>query len=143
MPVAMAEALAPCRAVVALPAEERWVNVARHFASALLAQWGIGEDDCDRAILIVGELAGNAALHGRADMAVSLSRVDGTLRIEVTDSGASCSRSARPGDAEQEYGRGLEIVSLLADRTETARHPRGWRTCVDVRLAPTPSWTAA
>ncbi|MGO4421365.1 ATP-binding protein [Streptomyces sp. MCAF7] len=58
--------------VIALPAEERWVRTARRFAVSLLARWGVAPEDQDSVLLIVGELAGNAAQHGRADMIVSL-----------------------------------------------------------------------
>lgn len=114
--------------VIALPAEERWVRTARRFAVSLLARWDVTPEDQDSVLLIVGELAGNAAQHGRADMIVSLTFEGRAVCIEVADSGASASlpHSRRP-DAHDEHGRGVGIVEYLADWTET-REERDRRT---------------
>ncbi|CAL9655533.1 hypothetical protein SUDANB105_06785 [Streptomyces sp. enrichment culture] len=74
-------------AVLALPAEARWVPVARRCVVAVLTQWRFPSADRESAELIVGELAANAAEHGRHDMTVHLSLHKGVLWISVTDSG--------------------------------------------------------
>ncbi|WP_406567778.1 ATP-binding protein [Actinoallomurus soli] len=52
-----------------------------------MTQWRCPSADREPAELIVGELAANAAEHGRHDMTVRLSRREGVLWISVTDSG--------------------------------------------------------
>ncbi|MFF2518559.1 ATP-binding protein [Streptomyces sp. NPDC058086] len=128
--------------MIALPAEERWVCTVRHFATALLVRWGVAPEDQDSVLLIVGELAGNAALHGRADMTVSLTFEGRTVCVEVADSGASaCSPDPRCADPCDERGRGVGIIELLADWTETlAERDRRWdRAGLRVTTAPAES----
>ncbi|POX56535.1 ATP-binding protein [Streptomyces sp. Ru71] len=119
-------------AVVALPAEVRWVPVARRCIVAVLAQWGVPATDREAAELVVGELAANAAEHGHRDMTVRVSLHAGDLWISVTDSGAP--GLPRPaGDADPDvHGRGLAIVELLARRVLVRQGPLGRR--VDVAL---------
>ncbi|MFG2631927.1 ATP-binding protein [Streptomyces sp. NPDC048473] len=107
------------RAMVALPAEESRVAEARRFASLLLSRWGVAEEDRFSAVLIIGELAGNAAQHGRADMTVTLTLIRRTLCIEVVDSGLRVERICpHSADPEDERGRGLGMVDQVAERTE-------------------------
>lgn len=132
--------------MIALPAEERWVYTARHFAASLLARWDVVPEDQDSVLLIVGELAGNAAQHGRADMIVSLTFESRAVRIEVADSGAPApSPHPRCTGAGDEHGRGVGIVELLADWTETLeeRDRRRDRACLRVATAPAGSSRAS
>ncbi|MET8454216.1 ATP-binding protein [Streptomyces sp. NPDC005209] len=124
--------------MIALPAEDRWVCAARHFATALLMHWGVCEDDRDSILLIVGELAANAARHGRADMTVGLTLEERSVRIDVADGGAGPApvRSRRFGTCE-EHGRGLDIVECLAQWSETRRGRDGWQTRAGFPLAST------
>lgn len=138
----MAPALAHARTgmhrhgMIALPAEERWVHTARHFAASLLARWDVVPEDQDSVLLIVGELAGNAAQHGRADMIVSLTFEGRAVRIEVADSGATApSPHLRCTSAHDEHGRGVGIVELLADWTETLEERHRRRDRAGVRVA--------
>ena len=127
--------LARC-ATEALPAEESWVGEARSFASLLLSHWDVVEEDRFSAALIIGELAGNAAQHGRADMTVTLMLTGRTLSIEVADSGLHvervCPHSARPSD---EHGRGLGIVDHIAEWTEVVQEQGCRRVLAVLRLA--------
>ncbi|RZD76774.1 ATP-binding protein [Streptomyces albidoflavus] len=117
--------LLPRRASVVLPAEVARVRDARHFATAVLAQWGLNVDDHAAALLVVGELAANAAQHGRSSMLVGLAVVGSTLQIDVCDFGALVRRGpAAPAD---ERGRGLAIVDCLADSTVTCHAVHGRR----------------
>ncbi|MYS82109.1 ATP-binding protein [Embleya scabrispora] len=129
---------ARCRcAAAALPAQECRVPGARRFARALLAFWGVAGDDLDSAVLVVGELAGNAARHGRADMTLVLALTDWVLRIEVTDHGEPDERP-HPPCADDEHGRGLAIVEHLAESLETREDPRRRTTHATLRLAQLP-----
>ncbi|MEV4615273.1 ATP-binding protein [Kitasatospora sp. NPDC049258] len=107
--------------LLVLAAEEHLVCTVRHYVSAVLAGWGVGEGARDAAVLIVGELAANAAAYGGAQMSVSLSLCERALCVEVADFGAvpparACRRLPRE---EGEHGRGLAIVHHLADWVET------------------------
>ncbi|MDQ1007627.1 anti-sigma regulatory factor (Ser/Thr protein kinase) [Streptomyces sp. V4I23] len=100
-------------------------RLARHLAVHQLHAWGFphGSGASDTAALIVAELAANAVTHGRVpgrDFELRLTRLPGTLRIEVSDT-RSERRPPRPGElgapsAVADGGRGLLLVESLADR---------------------------
>lgn len=83
------------------------------------------EEVVDKVSVIVAELAANAVTHGRVpgrDFELRLSRVTGSVRVEVTDTRQDrrppvpgAVRAARPLD---DGGRGLVLVDALADRWE-------------------------
>lgn len=71
---------------------------------------------CETAALLVSELATNAVRHGTGDFEVSVRELpDGGVWVGVGDAGAGhpVLRSPRITD---EHGRGLRLVSSLADR---------------------------
>ncbi|MGX4688613.1 ATP-binding protein [Streptomyces sp. JNUCC 63] len=108
-----------CRheALLTLPAQEAHVSAARHFAADLLETWSVPESERDSAVLIVDELAANAAQYGRERMTLLLVLDNGTLHIVVSDSGTAVERP-RPDIAPDEHGRGTGIVQYLAQSTE-------------------------
>lgn len=120
------------RAGVVMPAQERRVREARRFTAAVLARWGIGGEEADAAVLIVSELTTNAVQHGGSDLAVTLALVGDTLRVDVTDYGGPDPRP-KPSEAD-ECGRGLDIVSCLAERTETVREAWSLRVSAEVGI---------
>lgn len=93
-----------------------------------VAQLGFWELPSDTAAPIVGELASNAALHGRVKgrsfrLTVCASHGpcgNATLRVEVTDARGERLPDTRPRltspDTDAESGRGLLLVGALADR---------------------------
>ncbi len=93
-------------------------------------------DVIERAELIVGEFAANAALHGHVTgrnfrLALALDAVAGTLRIAVTDAKGEhlpepCADAEADLDAES--GRGLLLVAALADRWGVEPYPPGGKT---------------
>ncbi|MFH8572307.1 ATP-binding protein [Streptomyces sp. NPDC017993] len=103
-------------------------RLARHLAVHQLDLWGFpyGSELSESAAVIVGELAANAATHGRVpgrDFELRLTRLPGsarpgTLRIEVADTRTEKRPPAvgalelPPPDAE--CGRGLLLVAALA-----------------------------
>lgn len=94
----------------------RGARIARILATERLRDWGIPPEDIP---LVVGELAANAAQHGRVpgrDFRLSLTVRDGTLRIEVTDARADRVPDPQLGPVDAESGRGLLLVESLADR---------------------------
>lgn len=125
----------PRRAAIATRAEESQVCAIRRFFAVLVSRWGLTEQDRDSVVLIIGELAGNAARHGGADLTASVSLDDRDLCIDVIDSGPS-KRRPLVDDAEDEHGRGLDIVDHLAGWTEVSAEPNGWRSRAGLRVAP-------
>jgi anti-sigma regulatory factor (Ser/Thr protein kinase) len=100
--------------------ERRSVPAARDFAHAYLAEWGLAGTERGADVLVcVSELATNALVHGvpPGRQFRLLLRCDGySLRVEVHDSGGGVPRvDAHPRDTD-EGGRGLLLVSALADR---------------------------
>ncbi|MCX5237874.1 ATP-binding protein [Streptomyces prunicolor] len=101
--------------------DRRSVALAREFTRNTLADWEIA-DRADEVLLCVSELATNAILHGvppGRGLALRLCvHLDGILRVEVHDSGTGELRDVRSRyrDLHAEDGRGLMLVSMLADK---------------------------
>ncbi|MCI3278932.1 ATP-binding protein [Streptomyces cylindrosporus] len=97
--------------------DRRSVPAARHFTRWTLHYWGLAEwPRADDLLLCVSELVTNALLHGVPPGRRLLFRLkyDGeVIRIEVHDSGTGVPRVADDAD---EGGRGLLLVSALADK---------------------------
>ncbi|TWG06939.1 anti-sigma regulatory factor (Ser/Thr protein kinase) [Streptomyces brevispora] len=109
----------------------RGVRLARRLAGERLDAWGTpyGSDAHDVVTLIVAELSANAVRHGHVpgrDFLPCLSAEGTAVRVEVTDTRGERIpvRPAGPPDAELDGGRGLLLVSELADRW-------GWFPCTD------------
>ena len=119
----------PCRrqALRTLPAQEAHVSAARHFAADLLETWSVPTSERDSAVLIVDELAANAAQYGHERMTLLLALDHDTLHIV----GAAVERH-RPDIAPDEHGRGNGIVQYLAQSTEVhqTRSGREVRACL-------------
>ncbi|MFE0515864.1 ATP-binding protein [Streptomyces sp. NPDC058964] len=126
----------PAKAHFTLPAQEALVGCLRSAARAVLTRWHLSEDEQDSALLIVGELAANAAVHGRSEMSLRLVLAEGTLGIIVGDHGDPTS-SHRPCayDDPDEHGRGLDIVHTLSTQVDLHQDHHG--TWILARLAVT------
>ncbi|MFE2263920.1 ATP-binding protein [Streptomyces griseosporeus] len=138
-----ARTVAGREAVLALPAEVRWVPVARRCVVAVLARWGLPPATCEAAELVVGELAANAAEHGRHDMTIRLCADAGVLWISVTDSGAPVSPPAPRTPDSEEHGRGLAIVEFLASQLRVRQGPGGRQVDAALTVAAPPASAAA
>ncbi len=109
------------------PRSRQTVRPAREFAAETLHAWGV---TCrhDEVLLCVSELATNALLHGvppGRGYRLRMLRYEGTVRVEVHDSGGGRPRVGR-GDRSAEGGRGLLLVAAVADRWGiVARVPPG------------------
>ncbi|MCH0557255.1 MULTISPECIES: ATP-binding protein [Streptomyces] len=115
--------------VIAVPADERHVSAVRHRVAACLDAWRISLDDQVAVVLIVGELAANAALHGRDDMTVMIGVSVADVHIHVIDSGGTAGSREQEID-EDEHGRGLNIIRCLAQSVRW--HSDAARTWVHV-----------
>jgi hypothetical protein len=116
----------PTDATLCLPVEDDIgaVGAVRHRAGEVLADWGVGPDVREEALLLLSELTTNALLHGRPPVEVRLGRDRRHLTLEVHDTAPTLPRRSHPS-ADDEHGRGLLLVSLIARRWGTRPTPVG------------------
>lgn len=96
---------------------EKCVWLVRRQVSRALARWGYGEDDVDTAVLVCSELATNAVRYTyvpRQNFEVRVSVTGKECLVEVSDVSDTAPCPATP-DADAERGRGLLLVSALAE----------------------------
>ncbi|MFJ8333362.1 ATP-binding protein [Streptomyces sp. NPDC094437] len=108
---------------VLLSPTPRGARLARLLTSAQLRSW---ELPFENAAHVVGELAANAATHGRVqgrDFRLTLYVIDDALRIEVTDTqGARLPHPQHPLPTATS-GRGLLLVEALSNRWGVTEGP--------------------
>jgi signal transduction histidine kinase/DNA-binding response OmpR family regulator/serine phosphatase RsbU (regulator of sigma subunit) len=114
----------PPAEVVALPAEPVGVREARRVLGAALERWDVDRTLAADAALVVTELVTNAVLHGRGPIDLRLRLAPRHLVVEVQDGTQVLPRRRRAG-AEDEGGRGLQLVSALTERWGTRPLPEG------------------
>lgn len=110
----------PFRDAFRLPALDTSVARARRRVRERLEEWCVDEPSCDDVQLLVSELFTNAVRHTTSDkVSCELWVVGARLRLEVTDQGGGAHPLGVPPDSppdqEGESGRGLLLVSVLAD----------------------------
>ncbi|WP_329519392.1 ATP-binding SpoIIE family protein phosphatase [Spirillospora sp. NBC_01491] len=109
-------------AVWNLDAEASMVPRARAQVADRLAEWRLA-DLTDSVLLMVSELVTNALVHGAG--AIGMRLIKGSaLLCEVYDDGHELPRLCH-ADATDESGRGLQLVSHLAERWGTNRTEHG------------------
>jgi anti-sigma regulatory factor (Ser/Thr protein kinase) len=113
----------PTEFVQRLSATPRGARLARRLTVHQLVTWGYphGDDLSDTAQHLVAELAANAVTHGRVpgrdfELRLLLLRPADTLRIEVSDARGDRTLRFLAGAPEDECGRGLVLVQVLAAR---------------------------
>ncbi|HLI00967.1 MAG TPA: ATP-binding protein [Acidimicrobiales bacterium] len=97
------------RVTTVLPASATAARLAREVAREVVA----GPED-PRVALVVTELVTNAVRHADATPELTLRSWDGTVRIEVFDSGPGQPVLGSP-EATATSGRGLTLVDAVAD----------------------------
>jgi anti-sigma regulatory factor (Ser/Thr protein kinase) len=107
-----------------VPQELSSVQSVRHAAAQVLADWSIEQPLREETLLLLSELVTNALLHGRQPGEVRLSRDRRHLTLEVHDGASTLPRRVRPRE-DDEHGRGLLLVSLVAQRWGTRPTPQG------------------
>jgi anti-sigma regulatory factor (Ser/Thr protein kinase) len=119
--ILLAQVAAPHQArtvVLSVPDEDRAVQRVREQVGATLAEWRVPKAVLDDAVLLVSELTTNAIVYGAAPIEVRLRRTVRHLVVEVYDAATYLPRRMRP-TPDDEHGRGLQLVALLADRWGT------------------------
>ncbi|MGA5838516.1 SpoIIE family protein phosphatase [Streptomyces pseudogriseolus] len=106
-----------------LPPDPAVVADARRTAQDQLSRWGFDEEQMFTTELLVSELVTNAIRHASGRVQLRLIR-ERTLVCEVLDGGASAPHLRHPR-AMDEGGRGLLLVSQLAERWGTRFVPDG------------------
>jgi anti-sigma regulatory factor (Ser/Thr protein kinase) len=138
--VARTRALAPDRiACWDLPAEPAVVADARAATVCQLADWGLDDIGFTTEVL-VSELVTNAIRHAQSPIQLRMI-LDGALSCEVSD-GSSTAPHLRRADRDDEDGRGLMLVSQLAERWGT-RYTRNGKTIWAQQPLPHPLSAAA
>ncbi len=108
----------PLRDAFHLPAQDTSVGQARSRVHEKLREWGVTEESCEDARLLVSEMFTNAVRHTDSEkVSCELWVIGVRLRLEVTDEGGSrvCTPQPRGADHDGEGGRGLLLVSVLSD----------------------------
>lgn len=100
--------------IAELGAGPREVSRARRALSMSLSGWGWDGDSADVAVLLTSELVTNAIRHGNSPILLRAGLVHGRLRVEVVDHAVDGVAIRRAQD-EDEDGRGLQLVDVLAD----------------------------
>jgi DNA-binding response OmpR family regulator/serine phosphatase RsbU (regulator of sigma subunit)/anti-sigma regulatory factor (Ser/Thr protein kinase) len=101
-----------------VPSRQSAVRDARSYTLARLAPWRLPTRVCDDVVLLVSELVTNAVVHGRAPIELRLRHTGTHVLIEVCDGATFLPRKLRP-TADDEHGRGLQLVARVADRWGT------------------------
>jgi anti-sigma regulatory factor (Ser/Thr protein kinase) len=107
------------------PADPESVRTARLFVLQAVAN--ASPDLRDAIAVMIAELAMNAVQHARTEFGVTVDLTGGTLRVDVTDSGAGQPAAGPMPPPDSLRGRGLPIVDGLADAwgVVPSRHGQG------------------
>ena len=88
-------------------------RAARELVGRLVAGNGWSAFDVERAKLVVSELVANAVLHARSPVVLRY-RLDGALRIEVTDRDPGTHPRPLPLDLHRTGGMGLALMAEMS-----------------------------
>ncbi|BCL28537.1 ATP-binding protein [Streptomyces aurantiacus] len=106
------------RATFVLPTDAKAVGEARRRVQECLSSWGVDQDGCDTAVLVVSELFTNSVIHTASRLITcNLSAAPDQLLVQVADDG-SCQSAPMPQTAgvHDEEGRGLMLVKTVSRR---------------------------
>src|SRR3954453_5726671 len=98
-----------------LPPEPSSAAKARRFIAEGCAATQMAAELCETAALLVSELVTNAIIHGKTSATLEVHRPPDTLRGSVRDADPVLPPIGARPTLTAESGRGLTIVSVLAD----------------------------
>jgi anti-sigma regulatory factor (Ser/Thr protein kinase) len=101
------------------------VSLVRHFVRDAVEPYAIESQTVDACVLLSSELAANVVEHARTPYEVGVEIVGDVARVEIRDGSAVGPAVRDLVDVEDDRGRGLRIVSELADRWGTETRPDG------------------
>jgi anti-sigma regulatory factor (Ser/Thr protein kinase) len=96
----------------------------RRTLRALLTGWGVAAAVVDDAVLVVEELVTNVVDHARTRFQLAVELIGHELCVSVRDGDARLPQ-LRPFDPTAARGRGLQVVSSVAQRWGCDRHDDG------------------
>jgi serine phosphatase RsbU (regulator of sigma subunit)/anti-sigma regulatory factor (Ser/Thr protein kinase) len=114
-----------------LPSDERTVQSARDQTRRTLAEWDVPASRIDDIVLLVSELVTNAIIHGKPPIELRMRTARHEVVLDVRDHANYLPRRLHP-TVDDEHGRGLQLVALLAKRWGTRPVPQGksvWCVC--------------
>ena len=122
---------------VDLPLNGRASSLARRTVADVLRSWQVLDDDWNHDVqLLCSELVGNAVRHGERRVELALALSDTHLTVEVSD--GSSVVPARRADGDEESGRGLAIIDVLAAEWGVTSHPHGKTVWATMAISPVP-----
>jgi anti-sigma regulatory factor (Ser/Thr protein kinase) len=118
-----------------LAGTESEVPLARRQVVDRVRTWGVpmDEETADAVRLVASELITNAVVHGEGPVTVALHHWPGRLVIDVVDGNPSAPQTSC-AQADDESGRGLALVGLLASRSAWEPSGRGKRVWAEIAL---------
>src|SRR3954447_6875879 len=102
-------------AALYLPPDPESASRARRFISELCRATRLSAEICETAALLVSELVTNATIHGKTSATIEVHRRPDRLRVAVRDDSPVLPPIGPSPTLNAESGRGLMIVSVLAD----------------------------
>ncbi|WP_336116324.1 ATP-binding protein [Streptomyces sp. PTD9-10] len=116
-----------------LAGTESEVPLARRLILDRVRAWGVPLDDetVDTVRLVASELITNAVVHGKGPVTVALYYRPGSLVIDVVDGNPLVPQMSCAHD-DDESGRGLALVGLLASRSAWEPSGRGKRVWAEI-----------
>lgn len=124
------------RASLAILRDPRSASVARRFISDFCNAARLGEELCQVAGLLVSELVTNAIRYGGSSALLEAQMPGGALRVTVADENPHLPEVGQAPALTAEGGRGVLLVSTLADRWGVEQLPGGGKAVwfeLDVR----------
>lgn len=101
--------------VLPVPRDRARLADVRARAQSAMYEWALLDEVVDTAVLLASELATNALVHGKDYVELRIRLTRDRLVIEAEDGGHHMPRRRRAGN-DDEGGRGLHLVAVLADR---------------------------
>ncbi|WP_293781262.1 ATP-binding protein [uncultured Aeromicrobium sp.] len=107
-------------ASIRLPFESSTPSIARTKLASFLTRHDVDADVIDDGLIVLSEMIANAVSHGSPDaagqMEITWSIAGDLLELSVLDAGTGASLKPVDFDEDSLSGRGLAIISRVADR---------------------------
>jgi anti-sigma regulatory factor (Ser/Thr protein kinase) len=105
----------------------------RRALRTLLTGWGVAADAVDDALLVVEELVANVVDHARTHFQLAVRLTGRVLHVAVRDWGGGLPH-LQPFDPDAVRGRGLQVITRLAQQWGYDPHDHGKTVWVDLAV---------